>query len=117
MADYDEHEADGPEGRSYPKLRELKALSETLGQAGWSASSDTAQVVANYLCCHPAVAEVRYAGLREDPLFAEASCTLERGFGPLVGFRPVSGGWRLLDCSGARDARAFVLSLEAELAR
>ena len=77
MADYDEHEADGPEGRSYPKLRELKALSETMGQAGWSASSDTAQVVANYLCCHPAVAEVRYAGLREDPLFAEASCTLE----------------------------------------
>lgn len=49
-------------------------------------AGDVAQVVANYLCCHPQVAKVWYPGLRGDAGFEVAARTLTGGFGPLVDF-------------------------------
>lgn len=95
----------------------LKDLRAKLGAGLWRSSSDCAQVVASYLACHPKVSLVRYPGLRADALYAEASCALEAGFGPLVWFS-CSGGEATyeLDCTGAPDARELICDLEAYLA-
>ena len=87
----------------------------------WRTSSDVAQVAANYLRCHPRVVYVRYPGLREDALYAQAANTLQRGFGPVVAFELAASAvdsehtWRLLDCTGFTDAKAVVLALENAL--
>lgn len=82
----------------------------------WRLRSDAAQVVGNYLRCHPKVAEVRYPGLTCDEAYREASSTLRGGFGPLVWFRR-SGedSWLLFEASG-EDARGQVLEFERFLA-
>ena len=95
------------------ELAELRALSAELGRARWGEVSDVAQVVANYLRCHPRVEAVRYPGLKSDPLFAEASHTLVGGFGPLVQYC-VAGKWRTLACV-AEDPRDAVMRLERML--
>ncbi len=95
-------------------LVELKALAEELGRERWREVSDVAQVVASYLRCHPCVEDVRYPGIKSDPLFAEAACTLVGGFGPVVMYR-TKGEWRRLVCE-AGDAREAVMNLERNLA-
>ncbi len=78
----------------------------------WRERSDAAQVVANYLRCHPKVGEVRYPGLTSDETYREASSTLRGGFGPLAWFRLAGVSvWLLFEASG-EDAREQVLELE-----
>ena len=102
-----------------PSLTELAAIAEELGPERWRTLSDAAQVVASYLACHPRVAAVRYCGLKADPDFAEAACTLRGGFGPVVCVRLVGdapGTWRRWEPDG-RDVREQVMELEGLLAR
>lgn len=91
----------------------LSALSSQLGRERWRALSDAAQVVANYLACHPRVEAVRYPGLKSDPDFPRAANTLVGGFGPRVAYR-VAGEWRLWEAD-ERDAREQVMELERAL--
>lgn len=56
------------------------------------ARCDRALVAAQYLAHHPAVSEVSYPGLAEDPANPEARRSLEHGFGWRVAFRLLSGG-------------------------
>lgn len=96
----------------------LTALAAALGSARWRTVSDAAQVAACYLACHPRVEQVRYPGLRSDPDFGRASCTLVGGFGPRVAFRlegAPAGEWLLWEADG-RDPRDQVMELEALLA-
>ena len=88
----------------------LSALSSQLGRERWRALSDAAQVVANYLACHPRVEAVRYPGLKADPDFPHAAYALVCGFGPFVRYR-VSGKWRLWEVD-ERDPRDQVMDLE-----
>lgn len=97
-------------------IEELRQLRRALGPGRWRACSDVAQVAASYLSAHPAVAWVRYPGLRSDALYARASCALEGGFGPYVAYGLSSGEERTLDCTDETDARALVLALEHALA-
>ena len=97
----------------YPSLDALCSLREQMGAERWRAVSDVAQVVACYLVCHPRVDAVRYAGLKSDPLFAEAAQTLQGGFGPCVRYC-VAGAWRELACE-AQDPRDVVMELERAL--
>ena len=94
-------------------LENLSVLRQTMGQETWRDVSDVAQVVANYLRCHPRVEQVRYPGLKSDPLFSEAACKLVGGFGPLVHYR-VAGEWHVLRCEPG-DAKEFVMDLERSL--
>ena len=91
----------------------LLALSSQMGRERWRVLSDAAQVVANYLACHPRVEAVRYPGLKSDPDFPRAANMLVGGFGPYVRYR-VAGEWRLWEAD-ERDARAQVMDLEARL--
>ena len=91
----------------------LSALSSQLGRERWRALSDAAQVVANYLACHPRVEAVRYPGLKSDSDFPRAANTLVGGFGPRVAYR-VAGEWRLWEAD-ERDAREQVMELERAL--
>ena len=93
----------------------LSALSSQMGRERWRVLSDAAQVVANYLVCHPCVEAVRYPGLRTDPDFPRAANALVGGFGPRVAYR-VAGEWRIWEAD-ARDAREQVMELEVLLAR
>jgi hypothetical protein len=61
------------------------------------------------------VAEVRYPGLKADPLFEEAARTLVGGFGPVVDYR-VAGRWHRL-VVGDDDPKATIMRLEGELSR
>lgn len=92
----------------------LQETATRLGPDVWRQASDVAQVVASYLSCHPRVVTVRYPGLKADPLFAEASVTLQRGFGPYVWFETARGE-QLLDCTGEHDAKALILKLEQQI--
>ena len=94
-------------------LATLQALSSQMGRERWRVVSDAAQVVANYLDCHPLVEAVRYPGLRHDPDFARAASTLVGGFGPRVAYR-AAGEWRLWEAD-ARDVREQVMDLERAL--
>lgn len=94
-------------------LDELEELSAQMGSDRWRQVSDVAQVVANYLRCHPRVEAVRYPGLKSDPLFERAAQTLRGGFGPLVHYE-VDGQWHCLECSPG-DAKDAVLELEERL--
>ena len=69
--------------------------------ASHRAASDVAQAFAAYLSCHPAVAEIRYPGLKSDPSFAVAAQVLVGGFGPLISWRPAKDApWELVDVRG-----------------
>ena len=91
----------------------LSALSSQLGRERWRALSDAAQVVTNYLACHPRVEAVHYPGLKSDSDFPRAANTLVGGFGPRVAYR-VAGEWRLWEAD-ERDAREQVMELERAL--
>lgn len=114
-----------------PDAERLAAVAAGLGDlvASVRAASDAARVAAEYLRCHPAVAEARYPGLACDPCNAEARRALHHGFGPLVDVRlardpgsdadlgplaPAGGGWRRLACRPG-DALALVGELEGAL--
>ena len=85
--------------------------------ASWRASSDAAQVVANYLRCHPRIEAVRYPGLKGDPSFATAARTLEHGFGPVMDVRLLGcDDWERVICTDG-DPREQVLELERCLSR
>ncbi len=88
----------------------LSALSSQLGRERWRVLSDAAQVVANYLACHPRVEAVRYPGLKADPDFPLAANALVGGFGPYVRYC-VAGEWHLWEAD-ERDAREQVMELE-----
>ena len=94
-------------------LESLDGLRHKMGQAAWREVSDVAQVVANYLRCHPRVESVRYPGLKSDPQFGEASCKLVGGFGPVVRYC-VAGEWHVLHCEPC-DAKELVMDLENAL--
>lgn len=106
-----------PCGGGGPCLSELLKMQAGMDAGEWRRVSDTAQVVASYLACHPAVEAVRYPGLTGDASYHEASCTLRGGFGPLVDVLLSSGAWLRYDARGAQgDAREEVLRLERALA-
>lgn len=98
-------------------LDALSALSSQMGRERWRALSDAAQVVANYLACHPRVEAVRYPGLKTDPDFARAAGKLVGGFGPYVAFRLTgapAGEWCRWEAD-ERDAREQVMELEVTI--
>lgn len=98
-------------------LDALSALSSQMGRERWRALSDAAQVVANYLACHPRVEAVRYPGLKTDPDFVRAASKLVGGFGPYVAFRLTgapAGEWRRWEAD-ERDAREQVMELEVTI--
>lgn len=87
-------------------------------------ANDNAQVVAAFLRCHPAVAEVRYPGLTDDPSYEAGAANLEDGFGPLVDARIGSDAGAGLARGDAHDlcgayvpggapSRAIVLTADA----
>ena len=100
-------------GEKYLDIDALLALSSQMGRERWRVLSDAAQVVANYLVCHPRVDAVRYPGLKSDPDFPRAANTLIGGFGPLVAYR-LAGEWRLWEAD-ERDPREQVMELESQL--
>ena len=104
-----------PTPETYLDLATLQELASQMGRERWRVVSDAAQVVANYLACHPRVEAVRYPGLRQDPDFPRAANTLVGGFGPRVAYR-AAGEWHLWEADG-RDARDQVMELEAALGR
>lgn len=59
-------------------------------EARTHASCDAAQVVANFLACHPLVSRVAYPGLSSDPSQPVAANVLRGGFGHVVDFLPAS---------------------------
>ena len=97
-------------GEKYLDIDTLLALSSQMGRERWRVLSDAAQVVANYLACHPRVEAVRYPGLKSDPDFPRAANTFVGGFGPRVAYQ-VAGEWRLWEAD-ERDARDQVMELE-----
>lgn len=101
-----------PVDQKGPDLGALLCVQGTMPEGEWRARSDAAQVVANYLRCHPAVAEVRYPGLTSDPDYQKASSTLRGGFGPFVWARFLSGAdWFLFDADDAPSTEQ-VIALE-----
>lgn len=105
-----------PSRAGRPASEREEALLAQLAER-WRASSDVAQVVANYLRCHPRVEAVRYPGLTDDPSFEVAARTLEGGFGPRVDYRlKGEGEWRALTCSPSEDPLEKVMELERSLA-
>ena len=94
-------------------LATLQTLSSQLGRERWRVLSDAAQVVANYLVCHPRGEAVRYPGLKADPDFPRAANVRVGGCGPYVAYR-VAGEWRLWEADD-RDARDQVMELELSL--
>ncbi len=101
-------------GEGHLDIDALSALSSQMGRERWRALSDSAQVVANYLACHPRVEAVRYPGLKTDPDFPRAASELVGGFGPRVAYL-AAGEWRLWEAD-ERDSRVQVMELEALLA-
>ena len=84
-----------------------------LRESAWRSASDTAQVVATYLMCHPRVADVRYPGLKRDPSFEVAARTLTGGFGPLVDYRLHGDeAWQRVSLAADTDPRAEIMRLE-----
>ncbi|WP_322151878.1 hypothetical protein [Paratractidigestivibacter sp.] len=98
-----------------PDLGVLLCMQEQMGAGEWRMRSDAAQVIANYLRCHPKVAEVRYPGLTSDASYHEASCTLRGGFGPYIWLR-LRSQWFVLDAT-AEDVKDQVLDLERILSK
>ncbi len=90
-------------------------MQEAMEAGEWRVRSDSAQVVANFLRCHPKVAEVRYPGLTNDPCYREASSTLRGGFGPIAWLR-IDDRWFTFEAT-LEDARSQVIALELLLGR
>lgn len=90
----------------------LLELQTTMDANEWRRISDAAQVVANYLACHPAVAELRYPGLTSDPDYQEASGTLRGGFGPELHLRLANDARWCRYIATDEPAAAQVLALE-----
>lgn len=90
-------------------------MQEAMEAGEWRERSDAAQVVANFLRCHPKVAEVRYPGLTNDPCYREASSTLRGGFGPIV-WLGIDDRWFTFEAT-LEDARSQVIALEHLLGR
>lgn len=101
-----------PVDQKGPDLGALLCLQATMSEGEWRFRSDVAQVVANYLRCHPAIAEVRYPGLTSDPDYQKASSTLRGGFGPLVWVRFLSGSRYLLFNASDAPSTEQVMALE-----
>lgn len=101
-----------PVDQKGPDLGALLCLQATMSEGEWRFRSDAAQVVANYLRCHPAIAEVRYPGLTSDPDYQKASSTLRGGFGPLVWVRFLSGSRYLLFNASDAPSTEQVMALE-----
>lgn len=100
-------------GDSAPNIMELIAAAGT----SWRQRSDSAQVVASYLRCHPQVARVAYPGLKGDDSFSVAARTLQSGFGPVVDWLRAHGDtWHRVVCD-ASDPRKQVMALEQQLSR
>lgn len=77
---------------------------------------DQAQVVAEYLRCHPAVERVTYPGLPGDPSHDLAATVLRHGFGPVVAFATkVRPTLRQVCSCGGGDPFAAVWQLEEML--
>lgn len=70
---------------SKKQLTYLNAMMRTFDSRR-RAANDNAQVAAFYLACHPAVINIMYPGLPNDPSFGVASQILTNGFGPCVDF-------------------------------
>lgn len=104
-----------------PSLSELIKIEGAMDPQDWRSCSDKAQVLANYLRCHPRVAEVRYPGLTCDPDYRQASSTLRAGFGPLLAIRTAragfdGNGWHMIDTSKSElDTFGLVLLFEVLL--
>lgn len=90
----------------------LLELQATMDVGEWRRVSDAAQVVANYLACHPAVAELRYPGLTSDADYQEASSNLRGGFGPELHLRLVNGARWYRYIATDESATAQVMALE-----
>ncbi len=101
-----------PCGGGGPSLSALLELQTTMDANEWRRISDAAQVVANYLACHPAVAELRYPGLTSDPDYQEASGTLRGGFGPELHLRLANDARWCRYIATDEPAAAQVLALE-----
>lgn len=85
-------------------------------EAAWHSASDTAQVVATYLACHPRVTTVRYPGLKSDPSFVIAARTLVGGFGPTVDYLcKTDERWHRVSLGAGVDPREAVITLEQAL--
>ena len=75
--------------------------SEDVTAESHRAASDVAQAFSAYLSCHPAVAEVRYPGLKSDPSFVVATQVLVGGFGPFISWRASADvPWVTVDVRG-----------------
>lgn len=106
------------------RLGALDELQATCDAGSWRVRSDLAQELACYLACHPRVRAVRYPGLRWDPDFDRAACTLRGGFGPRVAVllddpAAPEGRWAVLEVGEGAvpdDLDGCVAALEAALA-
>ncbi len=96
-------------------LDQLSEVAQRMGRDEWRVVSDVAQVVANYLRCHPRVEAVLYPGLKDDALFKDASTRLVGGFGPIV-YVLLEGEWHVLVCE-RQDAVNLVMMLEHSLSK
>ena len=106
------------EGTAAERLgADVVVASRVVSAASHRAASDVAQAFAAYLSCHPAVAEVRYPGLKSDPSFAVAAQVLVGGFGPLISWRTAPDApWRHVDVHGY-SVRELIRSFEASRSR
>ena len=105
-----------PTPETYLDLATLQELASRWGASAGGSSLDAAQVVANYLACHPRVEGRALPGASGRTLTSpRAANTLVGGFGPRVAYR-AAGEWRLWEADG-RDARDQVMELEAALGR
>ena len=96
---------------------DVVVASRAVSAASHRAASDVAQAFAAYLSCHPAVAEIRYPGLKSDPSFAVAAQVLVGGFGPLISWRTAPDApWRHVDVHGY-SVRELIRSFEASRSR
>lgn len=105
------------------RLEVLDELQGACDADSWRVRSDLAQELACYLACHPRVRIVRYPGLRWDPDFDRAACTLRGGFGPRVAVllddpATPGGRWAVLEVGEGAvpdDLDGCVAALESAL--
>lgn len=93
-----------------------QAYQELKENTQWRIQSDTAQIIAQYLSCHPKVSELRYPGLKQDVSFSLGARQLQGGFGPWLSYRLTNQQeWTCMH-STAEDARVQIMKLEERLA-
>lgn len=76
-------------------------------------ASDSAQVIAAYLTCHPNVDAVCYPGLKSDISFMRATAQLVGGFGPIVDYmrKDLPGKW-LRYVAKDEDVKCQIINLD-----